>query len=54
MTMYFFLCLLSLIIQLVLFINLINHLKLVLKYLCYMCDTMDRTIEEEDGYKEVC
>ena len=42
------------IIQLVLFISLINHLKLVLKYLCYMCDTMDRTIEEEDGYKEVC
>ena len=40
--------------QLVLFISLIKHLKLVLKYLCYMCDTMDRTIEEEDGYKEVC
>lgn len=42
------------IIQLVLFISLINHLKVVLKYLSYQCDTMDRVIEYEDGYKEVC
>ena len=50
-TIFFFV---FVIIQLILFISLINHLKVVLKYLSYMCDTMDRTIEYEDGYKEVC
>ena len=40
--------------QVALFISIIKHLKVILRYLSYMCDTMDRTIEEEDGYKEVC
>ena len=40
------------IIQIVLFISLINHLKMVLKCLYYMCDTM--TLDYEEGYKEVC
>jgi hypothetical protein len=42
------------IIQLVLFISIINHLKVVLKYLSYQCDTMDRVIADDEAYKEVC
>ena len=40
--------------QVALFISIIKHLKVILRYMSYMCDTMDRTIEEEDAYKEVC
>ena len=41
-------------IQIALLIGVVQHLKVILKYLDYMCDTMDRTIDYEEGYKEIC
>ncbi len=41
-------------IQTALLIGVVRHLKVILKYLNYMCDTMDRTIDYEEGYKEIC
>ena len=41
-------------IQIALLIGVVQHLKAILKYLDYMCDTMDRTIDYEEGYKEIC
>ena len=41
-------------IQTALLIGVVQHLKVILKYLIYMCDTMDRTIDYEEGYKEIC
>jgi hypothetical protein len=40
------------IIQTALLIGVVQHLKVILKYLDYMCDTMDRTIDYEEEYED--
>jgi len=40
--------------QLALFISITKHLKVILRYLSYQCDTMDRVIAHDEEYKEVC
>ena len=41
-------------IQIAVLIGVVQHLKAILKYLDYMCDTMDRTIDYEEGDKDIC
>ena len=38
-------------IQTALLIGVVQHLKVILKYLNYMCDTIDRTIDYECSSK---
>lgn len=44
-------------IQIVTLISIVKHLKVILQYLSYQCDSMDKVIEYGDldeAYKEVC
>lgn len=41
-------------IQIVTLISIVKHLKVILHYLSYQCDSMDKVIEYDEAYKEVC